>query len=69
MPLSGFLSGFLVDDMMVSSAAAGLLVPANDTEEDGDEGKEQAARQSQADYDFFRRGEIKKIKEVRTQQL
>lgn len=54
--------------MMVSPVPIGLLVSANDSEEDGDDGEEQAAGQGQADDHFFKTETRKKRNAVRTHQ-
>lgn len=53
MLLSGFLSTFLVDHMVVPPVADWILPPTNDAEEEDDEEQEQAAGHHQTDDHFF----------------
>lgn len=52
MLLSGFLSAFLVEHMVISPAADRLLLPADDAEEEGNEKEEQTAGDRQTDDHF-----------------
>lgn len=52
MLLSGFLSHFLVDHMVVPPVTDWLLLPTNNAEEDGDKEEEQTAGHCQADDHF-----------------
>lgn len=52
MLLSGFVSRFLVDHVVVSPVAHWLLLPTDDAEEDGDEEEEQTAGHRQTQDHF-----------------
>lgn len=53
--LSGFVSGILVDHVLVSPAAVWLLLPTDHAEEDDDEEEEQTARHGQTDDHFCKK--------------
>lgn len=52
MLLSGFVSDFLVDHVVVALVADWLLLPEHDSEEEGDEEEEQTAGHHQTDDHF-----------------